>query len=150
MTKLALRADLDALRAQLAASFDPHKRRVFVCMGTGCKACGGDEILGGLEKALRRAKLHDQVEVVMTGCRGFCENGALVAVRPSGTLYCRVSPDDIPDIVEKTVARGEVIDRLLYEMPGTGTTPLSIPIQSHPDFSFYHNLMRYFLFEGVR
>ncbi len=52
MTKLVLRADLDALPAQLAASFDPHQRRVFVCMGTGCKACSGDEIVGGFEKAL--------------------------------------------------------------------------------------------------
>ena len=72
MTKLALRADLDALRSQFTASFDPRKRRVFVCMGTGCKACGGDEILDGLDKTLEQANLHDQVEVVMTGCRGFC------------------------------------------------------------------------------
>ena len=56
MTKLALRADLDTLRAQLTESFDPHKRRAFVCLGTGCKACGGDEILGDFEKALQRAK----------------------------------------------------------------------------------------------
>jgi (2Fe-2S) ferredoxin len=106
MTRLERRADLDTLRDRLVASFDPDKHRVFVCMGTGCKACGGDEILDSFEKVLKRTKLHDQVEVVMTGCRGFCENGTLVAVRPAGTLYCRVSPDDIPDIVEKTVARG--------------------------------------------
>ncbi len=52
MTKLAERADLDALRAQLTASFDPHKHRIFVCIGTGCKACGGDDILSGFEKSL--------------------------------------------------------------------------------------------------
>ena len=118
MNKLALRSDLEALRARLAASFDPDKSRISVCMGTGCKACGGDEILGGLEKALKRAKLHNQVEVVKTGCRGFCENGTLVTVRPNGTLYSRVSPDDIPDIVDKTLVRGELVERLLYEMPG--------------------------------
>ncbi len=118
MKRLATRAKLDALREELAASFDPHKRRIFVCMGTGCKACGGDEILAGLGKALKKARLQDEVEVVMTGCRGFCENGALVAVRPPATLYCHVKADDIPDIVGKTVAHGEVIDRLLYEMPG--------------------------------
>ena len=89
MTTLALRTDLDALRAHLAASFDPDKRRVYVCLGTGCKACGGDEVLGGIEKALKRAKLHDQVEVVMTGGCGLCEYGALVVVHPPGTLYCR-------------------------------------------------------------
>ena len=96
MKKLALRSDLDALRTRLAASYDPDKPRLSVCMGTGCKACGGDEILGGFEKALKKAKLHDKVEVVKTGCRGFCENGTLVSLRPNGTLYSRVGPDDIP------------------------------------------------------
>jgi NADH-quinone oxidoreductase subunit F len=118
MTALASRGKLDALRAELVASFDPHKKRVFVCMGTGCKACGGNEIVESLHKTLKAAKLQDDVEVVTTGCRGFCENGALVAVRPPAALYCHVKADDVPDIVEKTVARGLVIDRLLYEMPG--------------------------------
>jgi NADH-quinone oxidoreductase subunit F len=146
MTKLALRADLDALRTELAASFDADKHRVFLCMGTGCKACGGDEILGGFDKALKRASLHDKVDVVMTGCRGFCENGALVAVRPpgtlSGTLYCRVSPDDIPDIVEKTIARGEVIDRLLYEMPSVVADTAGRRISAEEAIPFYQHQVR--------
>jgi NADH-quinone oxidoreductase subunit F len=142
MTKLALPADLEALRARLDASFDPHKRRVFVCMGTGCKACGGDEILGGFEKALKRAKLHDQVDVVMTGCRGFCESGALVAVHPSKTLYCRVSPDDVPDIVEKTVARDEVIERLIYEMPGSLAKTAGPRISAEESIPFYQHQNR--------
>jgi NADH-quinone oxidoreductase subunit F len=142
MTKLATRADLDALRARLAASFDPHKRRIFVCMGTGCKACGGDEILAGFDEALERAGLRDQVEVVMTGCRGFCENGSLVAVRPPGTLYCRVGPGDIPDIVAKTVARGEVIERLLYEMPGTVAGTSGRRISAEEAIPFYQHQVR--------
>ncbi len=142
MTTLATRTELEALRAQLGASFDPHQRRIFVCMGTGCKACGGDEILAGFDKALRRAKLHNQVEVVMTGCRGFCENGSLVAVRPPGTLYCRVKADDIPDIVEKTVARGQVIERLLYEMPGAVPGIPGRRFPAEEAIPFYQHQMR--------
>jgi NADH-quinone oxidoreductase subunit F len=137
MTKLALRSDLEALRAGLAQSFDPDKHRLFVCMGTGCKACGGDEILGSLDTALKAAKLQDQVEVVKTGCRGFCENGALVAVRPLGTLYARVSPDDVPDIVEKSIARGEVIERLLYEMPSSVAETAPRRISAEAEIPFY-------------
>ncbi|MBE0622498.1 MAG: FAD-dependent oxidoreductase [Burkholderiales bacterium] len=111
-------------------------------MGTGCKACGGDEILAGFDKALKRAKLQDQVEVVMTGCRGFCENGALVAVRPPGTLYCRVTASDIPEIVEKTVARGEVIERLLYEMPGVIPGVPGRRISAEEAIPFYQHQMR--------
>ena len=142
MTKLAFRTDLDTLRAQLTESFDPHKRRAFVCLGTGCKACGGDEILSDFEKALQRAKLDDQVEVVPTGCRGFCENGPLVTVRPAGILYCRVSPDDIPEIVEKTVTRDEVIERLLYQMPGAATQTTGRRISAEEAIPFYQHQMR--------
>lgn len=142
MSNLAIRADLDALRAQLTASFDPQMRRIFVCMGTGCKACGGDEILAGFDKALKRAKLHNEVDVVMTGCRGFCENGALVAIRPLGTLYCRVSPDDVPEIVERTVAQGEVIERLIYEMPGSSAGVRGRRIAAEKSIPFYQHQMR--------
>ncbi len=142
MTRLARRDDLDALRTGLAASFDLDMRRVFVCMGTGCKACGGDEILDAFDKELKRAKLQDQVDVVMTGCRGFCENGTLVAVRPMGTLYCRVGPDDVPDIVKKTVARGEVIERLLYEMPSTVAETAGQRIPGEESIPFYQHQMR--------
>ncbi len=142
MTKLRRRADLDDLRAGFIESFDPHRHRIFVCMGTGCKACGGDQILEAFEKALRRAKLHDQIDVVTTGCRGFCENGTLVAVRPPGTLYCRVEPDDVPDIVEKTVVRGEVIDRLLYEMPSTVADTAGRRISAEESIPFYQHQMR--------
>lgn len=142
MTKLALRSDLEVLRTQLAASYDPDKRRVMVCMGTGCKACGGDEILDGLDKELKQANLEDDVEVVMTGCRGFCENGALVAVRPSGTLYSRVDPDDIPHIVEKSVKRDEVIERLLYELPGGADKTAGQKIAAEKEIPFYQHQMR--------
>lgn len=141
MTKLALRSELDALRADLAASYDPDKHRISVCMGTGCKACGGDEILGSLEKTLKKAKLQDKVEVVKTGCRGFCENGTLVSVRPLGTLYSRVSPDDIPDIVDKTVVHGELIDRLLYELPG-GAGRAAERISAEQAIPFYRHQER--------
>ncbi len=139
MTKLALPADLNTLRNQLVESFDPDKRRIFVCMGTGCKACGGDEILNGLQARLKQGNLEDQVDVVMTGCRGFCENGSLVAVRPPGTLYCRVSPEDVSDIVEKTVECGDVIDKLLYEMPGAVEGAAGQRISAEKEIPFYHH-----------
>ncbi|UCH73319.1 MAG: FAD-dependent oxidoreductase [Rhodospirillales bacterium] len=142
MTGLAYRDDLDALRARLAASFEPDKQRVFVCMGTGCKACGGDAILDALDDALKQAKLEKRVEVIMTGCRGFCENGTLVAVRPLGTLYCRVGPDDVAGIVEKTIARGEVIDRLLYEMPSALPGAAGQRIPGEEAIPFYQHQMR--------
>jgi NADH-quinone oxidoreductase subunit F len=142
MTRLAVRSDLDAARARLAGAFDPERPRVFVCMGTGCKATGGDEILAGFEDALEGAGLQDRVDLVMTGCRGFCENGALVSVRPHGTLYCRVERDDIPEIVHRTVAGGEVVERLTYQMPPAAGQKAGRRIADEEAIPFYQHQMR--------
>ncbi len=142
MTKLALPAELEALRADLAASFDADKPRVMVCMGTGCKACGGDDVLDGVEKALKQAKLNREVELVTTGCRGFCENGTLVVLRPAGTLYCGVGADDTADIIGKTVSHGEVIERLLYEMPGRVAEMPGQRIAAEEEIPFYRHQKR--------
>jgi len=146
MTRLVHRSDLEAMRADLVAGYDADKCRVYVCNGTGCKACGADDLLGGMKMALKSAKLHDKVDVVMTGGCGLCENGALVAVQPrgtsSGTLYCRVTPEDLPEIVEKTVARSEVVERLLYEEPvGAAQTP-GRRISAEKEIPFYRHQER--------
>jgi NADH-quinone oxidoreductase subunit F len=142
MTRLAVRADLDAVRARLTGSFDPDRPRVFVCMGTGCKATGGDAILAGFQASLEQAGLDHEVDLVMTGCRGFCENGALVAVRPHGTLYCRVSPEDIPEIVERTIGRHEVVERLNYEMPPAAGQTSGRRVAAEEAIPFYQHQQR--------
>jgi NADH-quinone oxidoreductase subunit F len=142
MTRLAARADLEAARARLTGAFDPARRRVFVCLGTGCKATGGDAILAGFDLALRQAGLHADVDLVMTGCRGFCENGALVAVRPQGALYCRVSPEDIPEVVEKTLGRGEVVERLTYALPPAAGQAEGDRISAEEAIPFYQHQRR--------
>ncbi|MDH3449784.1 MAG: FAD-dependent oxidoreductase [Gammaproteobacteria bacterium] len=142
MTRLADRAKLEDLRGRLVSAFDADKRRLFVCMGTGCRACGGDEVLDGLEGALKGAGLDEQVEVVKTGCRGFCENGALVTAQPSGTLYCRVGRDDVDDIVAKTVARGEVVEHLVYRAPAGIGVPSGPVVPREKDIPFYRHQQR--------
>ena len=52
-----------------------------------------------------------------TGCHGFCESGPLVVIQPQKIFYQRVKAEDVPDIIAKTIATGEVIERLLYTDP---------------------------------
>ncbi|OPX18746.1 MAG: NADH dehydrogenase [Desulfobacca sp. 4484_104] len=61
----------------------------------------------------------DQVEVKATGCHGFCEQGPLVVVHPQGVFYHKVKVEDVPDIIARTVQKGEVIESLLYALPTT-------------------------------
>ena len=120
MPRLASRGDLDALRAKLNEGRDPQRRQISICMGTGCKACGGEALLAAFETALEDAGLADEVEVVMTGCHGFCERGALLVIRPEEIFYEHVTAKQVPEIVEQTIKNGEVIETLLYAMPVVG------------------------------
>lgn len=56
--------------------------------------------------------------VKKSGCHGFCEMGPLVRIEPYNFLYTKVKEEDCEEIYEKTILRGEPVERLLYEMDG--------------------------------
>jgi NADH-quinone oxidoreductase subunit F len=60
------------------------------------------------------------VEIKNTGCHGFCEQGPLVVIRPQGIMYARVTVQDVPEILERTIFNNDVIDRLLFSDPNSG------------------------------
>ncbi len=49
-----------------------------------------------------------------TGCHGLCEHGPLVTILPHDITYIKVKVEDVSEIIEKTVLKGEVVERLLY------------------------------------
>ena len=148
MPRLANRGALEALRSELAGQRDPKRRQISICMGTGCKACGGEELLAVFQSELRQAGLQDEVEVVMTGCHGFCERGALLVIRPENIFYEHVTPKQVSDIVGKTVKGGEIIDALLYAMPLVGKgrrVKRGDTCQHENDIPFYKHQQRMIL-----
>jgi NADH-quinone oxidoreductase subunit F len=56
-------------------------------------------------------------ELTKSGCQGFCQMGPLVTVLPQGIFYTKVTPADVAEIAERTLAKGEVVERLLYLDP---------------------------------
>ena len=93
---------------------------VSICGGTGCHAQNCTEVYEAFKSQMGKSKISDTVEVKMTGCHGFCEMGPLVVIRPAGIFYKKVSTDDIPVIIDKSVEGNEVIDELLYTDPVMG------------------------------
>lgn len=91
-----------------------------VCGDTGCSVWGSENIFDYLDKYLRQRNLTETVALKYTGCLGLCEKGPLVIVYPQEIFYQQVKPEDLEEIVEKTVLEGEIIDRLLYEDPESG------------------------------
>jgi NADH:ubiquinone oxidoreductase subunit F (NADH-binding)/(2Fe-2S) ferredoxin/NAD-dependent dihydropyrimidine dehydrogenase PreA subunit len=120
MQKIQSSEDLARWREQLQSQRDPDKPCLAICAGTGCQAYGVNRVIESFQQELEKRGLSKEVDVLATGCPGFCERGPLVTVRPQGIFYQRVQIDDVPDIVEETVVNGQVIERLLYEDPISG------------------------------
>ena len=115
MTALADIDDLKALRRSLRAR-RKAPLRLCVCGGPGCLASGSADVHRALQEEAGRMGLDLEVslDLVRTGCQGFCERGPLVTVHPSGLLYGHVQPQDAEEILRVTVLEGGVVDRLLY------------------------------------
>ncbi|MEJ5265457.1 MAG: NADH-quinone oxidoreductase subunit NuoF [Bacteroidales bacterium] len=97
-----------------------YKMHVLVCGGTGCKTSESDMIAHNLRSALAQHGLSDEVQVVMSGCFGFCEKGPIVKVLPDNIFYVSVKPADATTIVEEHIIKGRPVQHLLYNDPVTG------------------------------
>jgi len=90
---------------------------LLVCGGTGCRASQSDAILDNLKSVLEENNLENEVQVVKTGCFGFCEKGPIVKVMPDNTFYTQVKPEDAQEIVAEHIIKGRKVNRLLYLDP---------------------------------
>ena len=93
------------------------KTHVLCCGGTGCKASASDEIIATFEKLLKEKGLQDEVQVIRTGCFGFCEKGPIVKMLPDNTFYTQVKPTDVEKIINEHIIKGRKVTDLLYLDP---------------------------------
>lgn len=93
------------------------RMHLLVCGGTGCRASESNLIQESLKRELEEKGLGSEVQVIMTGCFGFCEKGPVVKVMPDNTFYVQVKPEDAAVIVAEHVIKGRPVQRLLYVDP---------------------------------
>jgi NADP-reducing hydrogenase subunit HndC len=96
-----------------------YKMSLLCCGGTGCRASESVRIVERLREEIAAAGMDNDVQVVVTGCFGFCEQGPIVKVIPDNTFYTNVKPEDAEEIVKEHVIKGRKVTRLLYEDPDT-------------------------------
>ena len=92
-----------------------YESYVLVCGGTACCSGGGDKIVEAFANELEAAGLKEKVQVVTTGCLGFCEQGPIVKILPQGTFYVQVKAEDVKEIVAEHLVKGRVVQRLCYD-----------------------------------
>ncbi len=145
MAKLSTPQDLDEYRQDLADGKAADRPCVSICAGAGCLASGAGEVITAFKTELAKQGLEADVDTRGTGCPGFCERGPVVVLHPDETCYLQVTPDDVPEIVEKSLKGGEVVERLLYEDPDTNERAVH-----EADIPFYKHQERTLLSSNIR
>jgi len=88
--------------------------QVLCCSGTACSNSGSLKIVENFIDSINRHSLNDKVDVVTTGCFGFCAKGPIVRIMPENITYVQVKPEDVEEIVCSHIIEGKSVDRLRY------------------------------------
>ena len=142
---------LETARQEFVRRSERISKRIVVCAGTGCVANGSLKVFAALNQLLAEKNLEVPVElnrhddakgvyVAGSGCQGFCQMGPLVNIEPDGIMYVNVRPEDVPEIVAKTVQQGQPVERLLFTDPKSGQK-----CKGRNDIPFYRKQHRFSL-----
>ena len=127
----AERAKIAVRDGQAPSAANLARHHVMICAGTGCSSSNSMLVKEALEKQLVEAGLEKEIDVVQTGCFGFCSLGPIMVVYPEGTFYHHVKVEDVAEIVETHLKGGQLVERLLYDIPGQNK---KAPDMSHIPF----------------
>ncbi len=112
------------------------KYYALVCGGTGCESSKADDIYKNLVRESELQGVQGDVQVVKTGCFGFCEQGPIVKVLPDESFYVQVVPEDAKEIISEHIVKGREVDRLVYKAGDTDARP------KFEDIEFYQKQFR--------
>lgn len=100
MAQALMPDDLPRIAEAERAAANAFERTIHVCVAAGCLSQRSDQVAQRLEHHMQEGGLQ-RCRVKEVGCMGLCSAGPLVSVRPEGTLYQKVTPDDAPAIVAR-------------------------------------------------
>ncbi|MEW6482040.1 MAG: NuoF family protein [bacterium] len=115
--KIGSSNELKEYREKIVSSRNLQKTTISICNGAGCLALGAKRLSELFESEVKKRNL--DIEILKTGCPGFCEKGPLLTILPQDIFYSKITSEDVSLIIEETIIKGKVIDKLLYEDPNT-------------------------------
>ena len=116
-------------------TFKPDTPRIRVCSGTACTASGTPKVVSAIEEEADKKGLN--LEIVKTGCQGFCQKGPILKVEPQEIFYQKVKPEHAKWLLTYTVIGGMPYRQGLYR-----EDILSEPIPEMTDVPFYKKQLR--------
>ncbi len=114
-----------------------YRMHILICGGTGCISSDSDAVHENFNKILAEKNLTNEVQVLKTGCFGFCEQGPIVKIYPDNVFYVKVTGKDVAELIEEHVIKGRVVERLLYHDPEKKK-----PEVEHRHIPFYQSQVR--------
>ncbi|MCS7259029.1 MAG: hypothetical protein NZ601_06710, partial [candidate division WOR-3 bacterium] len=138
MRKLNSIKELDEIIEKSKHERDAKKYTIVVSSGTCGRARGSELVYQAFERALKDKNLGEQVILRKSGCHGFCEAEPNVLIFSKNghdsriIFYQKLKPDDVAEVVEKTVIKNEIVERLTHEDPVT-----------HQKFTYYDEIPFY-------
>ncbi len=132
MSRLSTKEDINSMRENLLLERQKITKTLILCGDTACKAARAQDVIDAVNKELLAQEMDTTIQLRVTGCHGFCEQGPVAVIEPGNIFYCHVTPEDAHDIIYKTLQNGEVIERLLYTDPVSGKK-----IQTESEIPFY-------------
>jgi (2Fe-2S) ferredoxin len=112
-----------------------YERHVFVCINQRppghpkgcCFEKGSEKVRDTLKAELKKRRLAARVRANNAGCLDACEFGISMVIYPEGIWYGGVTVEDIPEIIDRTIIGGEVIQRLMIKDMRYGPDALQFP-----------------------
>jgi NADH-quinone oxidoreductase subunit F len=118
-------------------SLNNDKVTILVCQGTGCVSSNSPEIKDSLVETINAKGLSDKVDVKLTGCHGFCQQGPIVIIEPEGIFYTHIKVKNVEDIITSHIIDGKPVEELFYKDPNSGEV-----IPYYKDIPFYKHQNR--------
>ncbi|MFO7666873.1 MAG: NADH-quinone oxidoreductase subunit NuoF [Desulfobacterales bacterium] len=118
------------------------RTQLMLCGGTGCHSTGSIAVKEAINNELTRHGLNEEIQIIETGCNGFCALGPVMLVHPEGIFYQKLTLEEIPKLVEEHFLKGRPYKKLQYVEPASKETiPImhDIPFFAHQMFWVMRN-----------
>jgi len=97
-----------------------YRHHVFICCNqrapgeTCCNDNGASQMLAYMKDKVKALGLagEGQVRINKAGCLGRCDAGPVMVVYPEETWYTFIDEQDIDEIVDAHLVRGQIVERL--------------------------------------
>lgn len=118
INQIRLKAQAD-IRIRIDEFAEPTKdggrMHILVCGGTGCTSSNSMRVIELLQKTIQDNQLEEEIKIIKTGCFGLCAEGPILMIYPDSVMYTLVQPEDIPEIFEQHIVKGNIVTRLLAQ-----------------------------------